>query len=128
MQTRSLIYTALALAFLVATMPAGADLAAGTPLFTWTLPTKNVDGSTIPATGTNALKEVRLYCDGATTPTKATAVPGLSWQTAAGDFLAGSHSCVATAVTNGGAESAKTNPLAFTVPTIPGAPSGLSVQ
>ena len=118
----------LILLALIFPVSAFADLASGTPQFTWTLPTKNTDGTNIAATGTTALKETRFYCDGATVPTKVIAMPGTSWQTAAGDFFGGSHSCQVTVATNGGAESAKSTALPFVVPTIPAAPTGLSVQ
>jgi hypothetical protein len=114
--------------FLVALLPATAlaDIASGTPRFTWTLPTLNVDGTTIPATGPNSLKEVRIYCaatDAAslttTTAKRATPVPALAWQSVAGDFPPGPYSCRATAVNNEATnnESARTNPVNFTVPT-----------
>lgn len=104
---------------LATSMPAMADIAAGTPEFKWTLPTKNVDGSTIPPSGTDALKEVRLYCDGEIAPVAAVAVPTLGWTAPLGTFVRGAHSCQATAMSNGGAESAKSNSVNFTMPASP---------
>jgi hypothetical protein len=119
----------LSLMCLMLASSAVADIAAGTPKFTWTLPTQNVDGSEIPATGTTALKEVRLYCDNVAVPKNVTAVPALTWQAPLGAFTVGNHTCQATAVTQGGAESAKTNSLPFTMPASPPeAPSNVSVQ
>lgn len=97
-------------------MNASADILHGTPEFSWTMPTKNVDGSDIPATGTGALKEFRLYCDGGSVPKNITAMPTLAWTAPLGAFAVGAHSCNATAVSNGGAESARSNPVNFTIP------------
>jgi hypothetical protein len=128
MVRRTVTVLAVVLLSLCVGIPASADLAAGTPLFTFTLPTKNTDGTTIPATGTTALKETRFYCDGQATPKKVIAVPGTSWQTAVGDFTGGAHTCQVTVATTGGVESAKSNSLPFVVPTVPAAISDLSVQ
>jgi hypothetical protein len=130
MKLSTLVLFAAVFIVTLGSMPARAGLASGTPLFTWTLPTQNIDGTAIASTGTAALKEVHFYCDGATAaaPTKVIATPATTWQTVVGDFIGGSHTCAITAVTNGGAESARTTPLAFTVPTVPAAPSGLTVQ
>jgi hypothetical protein len=117
----------LALALVVLPALAAAALPDGTPLFTWTLPTQQTDGTAIPATGPQALASVRIYIDG--TLKKTIATPATTWQTAVGDIGAGSHNATATAVNVAGQESAKSSPLVFIVPApAPLAPSGLTVQ
>lgn len=141
---RSALALSLALIFAA---PAFADLAHGTPLFTCTKPTQGLDSFgamyTLPASGTDALKEIRFYVDPTVdasghilTPASpqfaSPAASACQWQTATGDIGAGAHTLRATAVDNGGRESAATNPLAFTVPAAthlgPIAPSGLTAQ
>jgi hypothetical protein len=119
--------------------PAFAGLAQGTPLFTCTAPTQQIDSfgvlSPLPATGTNSLKEFRLYIDGAGTalliaPGQTSAA--CTFQTTVGQIVAGNHTAQVTAVAVSGAESAKSTSLPFVVPapTIvgPSAPSGVTVQ
>ena len=110
------------------------------PEFSWTSPTLNVDGSTIPATGLLALKEYRVYCStppalpSKTTPPKAViTAPTQVWNPAAGVFATGSYACAITAVNNNtaaaGNESALTNPVNFTIAApVPQPPSVLTVQ
>jgi len=105
------------------------------PFFSWTLPTQNVDGSTIPATGDGALQDVRIYCAKGSTPTPALApkaivnVPVTSWQSSNADWTPGDWSCVATATNNLGEESAPTNALPFTIAApVPTAPNVFNVQ
>jgi hypothetical protein len=109
-----------------------------TPDFSWTAPTTNTDGSAIPATGTLALKEYRLYCaipplviSKANAPVRVIAAPS----TVAPNTVmvsTGNWACAMTAVNNaavGANESALTNPLAFTtVSPVPQPPSVLTVQ
>ena len=110
------------------------------PEFSWTAPTANVDGSAVPATGTLALKEYRVYCaqppavpSKTTTPIKVLTVPTQTWIAPAGTFATGSWSCSLTAVNNNtvaaGNESALTNPVNFTIAApVPQPPSVLTVQ
>lgn len=110
------------------------------PEFSWTAPTLNVDGSTVPATGTLALKEYRFYCaqppavpSKTTTPTKVVLVPIQAWTAPAGTFATGNWSCGLTAVNNNtvaaGNESVLTNPINFTIAApVPLPPSVLTVQ
>lgn len=106
------------------------------PEFSWTLPTQNVDGSSIPATGGLALKETRLYCVKApanpvktTTPTKTITMPATRWVSVSGDWTSGDWRCAASVTNNNGEESALTTVLPFTVaPLVPQAPSVLTVQ
>jgi len=104
-----------------------------TPLFTWTMPTLNVDGSALPAA---QLREARFYCVKpplvpvkTATPTKVVAMPVATWQTVAGTFSTGDWSCAVTAVDTTGGESALSNSLPFTIaPLVPQPPSVLIVQ
>jgi hypothetical protein len=115
---------------------AQADLAHGTPHFTCTAPTQQIDSfgnlTPIPATGTNALKEFRFYIDAAATPIHVSAAPGCDYQSISGEVSVGSHSVTATAVNNALQESARSNAVNFTVPAPviigPNAPAGLTVQ
>ena len=133
---------------------AGATLDAGTPVFTWTNPTQqytdkpgvvcdpvtapaNCVFSPIPATGPQALKETRLFCNlvgqpVSATPTKTIAFPTLTWATAFGDFAQGTYSCQATAVQVNGSESIKSNilnvPCPNCKPPTPGTVTGLGVN
>lgn len=112
-----------------ACVPAYADLAHGTPLFTCTYPTQGLDSFgalyTLPATGVDALKEVRWYLDPTldangfvTSASKFTvsASQACAWQTTLADISAGAHTVRATAVDNSLRESKASSPLAFTVP------------
>jgi hypothetical protein len=96
--------------------PVFADLAAGTPVVSWTNPTQNEDGTAIPvppATGGTALKETRLYLDGATTPIKIIAQPATTYTFIFGDIYRGTHTLQATAVNNDLQESARSNSVSF---------------
>lgn len=112
---------------------ASADLAAGTPLFTCTLPTQNVDGTTIGTA--DAIKSVKFFVDGVLEQTNistTTAPPLCSWQTVFGDISYGSHNIQASVVNALGQESAKTTNLPLDCANcrkpVPRAPTGLSVQ
>jgi hypothetical protein len=133
---------------------AGVTLDAGTPVFSWTMPTQqytdkpglvcdpiaapaNCVFTTIPATGPDSLKETRLYCNLAGTPASATpikviAMPALTWATAFGDLDRGTYTCQATAVQVSGAESIKSNSLNVPCPNCkppaPGTVTGLGVN
>lgn len=133
---------------------AGVTLDAGTPVFTWTNPTQqytdkpglvcdpitapaNCVFTPIPATGPQALKETRLYCNVvgqpvSTTPTRVIAQPALTWATVFGDFDQGTYSCYATAMQNNGSESIKSNVLPMPCPNCkpptPGTVTGLLVN
>lgn len=133
---------------------AGATLDAGTPVFTWTNPTQqytdkpgvvcdpvtasaNCVFSSIPATGPQALKETRLYCNlvgqlPTGIPTKVIAQPALTWASAYGDLAQGTYSCQATAVQVNGSESLKSNilnvPCPNCKPPTPGTVTGLGVN
>ena len=121
------VLSSIAFALAIIAAPARADLASGTPLFTCTAPTLQTDGTTIPATGPQSLAGYRWYLDSSAAATKSTTA--CAWQTAAGDIASGAHSMRVSAVQANGGESAKTGPLAFTVPTPTAlAPSGLTVQ
>lgn len=98
-------------------VPAFADLAAGTPVVTWTNPTQNEDGTTIPvppSTAGTALKETRLYLDGATTPVKTVAQPATTYTFVFGEIMKGTHTLTATAVNIDLQESVKSNQITFT--------------
>jgi len=110
------------------------------PELSWTAPTQNVDGSAVPATGTLALKEYRVYCSTppalpskTTTPKAVILAPTQVWNPASGVFVTGSYACSLTAVNNNtaaaGNESALTNPVNFTIAApVPLPPSVLTVQ
>jgi hypothetical protein len=110
------VYAAL---LILAAFSALADVANGSPVVTWTLPTQNVDGTTIPPTGNDALKDTRLYCDGVVAPKQVILIPATTFTFPLGAFIAGGHTCQATVTTNGGAESAKSNAVNFTMPVSP---------
>lgn len=114
-------FIALALIALLAPMGAWAALPYS-PEWSWTAPTKNVDGSNVPATGSLALKEYRFYCAKApASPSKTDGSiaiiphPTLTWTTPVGTLTPGDWSCAVSAVNNAGEESALTNPLPFTI-------------
>jgi len=111
---KSIIITSLVLICVVGSMA----LLPFAPEWTWTVPTLNTDGTAIPATGTKSLKEYRFYCDGVAAPKKVVPNPTLFWNSVAGDFTAGNHSCQITAVNNdvaGQNESAKSNAVSFII-------------
>jgi hypothetical protein len=132
----------VAIAVLAITGAAHAGLQQGTPMFTCTPPTQQIDNlgnlSPIPATGPQALTAFRFYLDGNTTPIKNTAFntsapnQGCQWQTNAGEIAAGTHNITVTAVNIALQESVKSNVLNFTVPSAvvqgPNAPSNFQVQ
>ena len=124
-----------------------ADLAAGTPHFSCTLPTQNTNGTTIPATGSTSLAAVKFYVDntmvkhvirpGLTAPATSTgtytgtptAALVCDWQTVANEIAAGSHNAQVTAINVANQESTRSNTVPFVVPVpTPAVPSGLSVD
>lgn len=126
----------IACAFFALIAPAARAALPYSPEWSWTWPTKNVDGSNIPATGPAALKEIRFYCAQApaaptktSTPVKVVAFPATSWTQPVGTLTTGNWSCAVSAVNNAGDESALTTALPFTLANPPPAPpSALIVQ
>jgi hypothetical protein len=95
-----------------------ANIAAGTPLFTWIPPTQDINGSPIDPTGPGSLKEYRLYCDPADMTVAAVAVipaPAVSYQAPAGLFAAGAHTCALQAKLVSLNGSAMSNAVTFTI-------------
>lgn len=151
---RKVLFVSLMLAL---SMPAMADAAAGTPLFTCTPPTQGFNAlngvitlTTLPATGPTSLARYAFYVDppalvghppndprviyipSATTAQKIVNAPNCSWQTIAGEIAPGAHTIKVTAIDATGLESPATTALAFTVPSPvyqgPVAPSGAAVN
>ena len=106
----------VALGLMVA-IPAGA----GPINFSWTNPTQNVDGTVFdPAT---ELAEIRLYCNGDTTPTFISVGPVTSFGS---DVPPGTYTCYATAFSVYGQESGPSNTVVKVVERAPPNPPVLN--
>ena len=113
-----------------------ADIASGTPRFTWAAPTQDVNGHPLSSVSgaPNAIKEYRLFCDPAETtgtPKAVVSGPDLSYQSPIGMFSVGTHSCTVQAVLNSGKFSDPSNISNFIIPTLdadPKPPTGLTAQ
>lgn len=102
---------------LLVSIPVGA----GPISFSWTNPTQNVDGTTFdPAT---ELAEIRIYCNGDTTPTF---VSLGALESLADNVPPGTYTCYATAVNNDGAESGPSNSVTKVVERAPPNPPVLN--
>jgi hypothetical protein len=109
----------LVLALLGACSSACANVAAGTPLFTWDRPV---------VSGGAALKETRITCDGDVLNPAVIQLPALTWQSTLGLFSAGVlHSCAAAMYDTANVLRGQSNTVTFTIPT-PVVPFHLEVQ
>lgn len=129
----------LVAALLLAAAPAFADIAAGTPRFSWTLPTQDINGNPIPTTGEGRLANLRLYCaanggvraEVALVP-MADLPPVTSYQTPdTARFAPGTYVCDGIIKNMNSQNAARSNVVTFVVPSPIVAPkpiTGLSVQ
>jgi len=86
------------------------------PTFNWTAPTEFSDSSALDPL--NDLSGYRLKCTGAVILDSVMPNDVVTWTAPVGMFLAGDYACVMTSIaTNeyGGAESADSNPVNFTI-------------
>jgi hypothetical protein len=138
MRVFSLLFVA-AYALLVST-PTLADIASGTPLFRWIPPTSDVGDPTavppvppkpLPVTGPGSLESYRILCGDGVNPkveVKMVLHPTLTWQSPAGKFGGGNHSCSVTAKLVGGGYSLESNTVNFVIVSLPQPPTNLTVQ
>ena len=94
---------------------AEANIAAGTPHFSWTVPTQDDKGQTLPSTGPGALTDYKLFCDGALLMTFA--ATETDWQSLPTSFAVGSHTCYLVA-RNGLGGSVASNTQTFSQPIV----------
>lgn len=123
-----------AIAALMVSASALADISTGTPTFDWTNPTQWTDGTALT---TSQITGWQLECTGAATVSRRIAtgagVPP-SVTAAANRFAPGTYSCTLAVYakqtsTSPEAKSAASNPISFTVPQpTPGAPTGFSAN
>lgn len=111
-----------------------ADIATGTPVFSWTQPTQWSDGAPLTAA---QITGYRLVCSGPTPVDRRTnAAAGIPpiVTSVAERYAPGAYSCTLAVYarrtpTTAEVISAATNPVTFTVPQpVPGAPTGFSVE
>lgn len=115
-----------AIVLLLALLPgiALANIAAGTPRFTWQAPPLDQNGNPIPATGTGAITAYELYCDGDNVAPKRTFAPTIFvWQAAVTAFSPGLHSCYMLARNAIGVSLGRGVEVSFTLPPPPPPPA-----
>jgi len=108
----------VALFLALTTFTASAGLPEGTPLFSFTPPTQNTDGSSLdPAT---ELQGYNMYCNGDTSTPVFTVFPSAtSYQTTEGELADGNYICELKAQNLEGVESSGSPLASFTVTTPP---------
>lgn len=101
---------------------------AGTAELSWTPPTKNTDGSTIPATGPDSLASYKVYYGTANNAlNQSLSAPGSPFNVT--DLANGTWYFAVSAVNASGVEGPRTSVVSRTfAPPTPAAPTGLTVR